>query len=72
MYLIDIKNQNFQKINSDAYFMTEYHWGLDQFRYQKEHEIELINWIKDNFIQKDKNFVDIGAYIDHPVNKEFG
>jgi len=63
MYLIDIKNENFQKINPDSFFMTEYTWGLDQFRHKKEHEINLINWVRDNFLNKDKNFVDIGAYI---------
>lgn len=63
MYLIDIKNENFQKINSEAFFMTEFSWGLDQFSHKREHELPLINWVRDNFLQKDKNFIDIGSYV---------
>lgn len=64
MYSIDIKNEVFQKINPDSYFITNYFpRALNEFKNKKEHEIELINWVKDNFLKKDRNFVDVGSYI---------
>jgi FkbM family methyltransferase len=63
MYLIKF-NERFEKLENNHFFMynDSENWSKGQF-YSNIHEYNLIQSVKEKFITKEKNFVDIGSNI---------
>ncbi len=61
MYLIN-QDEHFSKIDKNSFFITDKVWGKVQFNSGID-EFNLIKWCQDNFVNSNKNFVDIGAHI---------
>jgi len=63
MYLIN-HNKRFEEIQKDNFFMynDSKNWSIGQF-FTNIHEFGLIQFFKEKFIEKEKNFIDIGANI---------